>query len=71
MSLTSAFKLLVDLKTPAMFSRFRLGQTPHRPYASSRLSAVSVLVALQLFVLRTDEALNYCLKFVERGNIYA
>lgn len=58
---TSTSKLPVDLKIPAVLSSYRLCQTPHRPYASISPFSVSVYATLQLSVLRTDEAVNYCL----------
>ena len=68
MSPTSTFKPLSYSKTPAVFSRYRLCQTPCHPYACIRLSAVSVLAALQLSVLRTETAVNYRLPFVKGGS---
>ena len=68
MSPTSTFKLLIDSKTASQFPRYRLCQTPCRPYASIRPSSVSAYAASQLSVRCTDESVNYCLPAVQSPN---
>ena len=68
MSPTSTFKRLIDSKTAPQFPRYRLCQTPCRPYASIRPSSVSAYAASQLSVHNTDEAVNYCLPAIQNQN---
>ena len=65
MSLILTFKLLIYSKTAPQFPRYRLCQTPCRPYASIRPSSVSAYAASQLSVRCTDESVNYCLPAVQ------
>ena len=68
MSLKLTSKPLIDSKTAPQFPRYRLYQTPCRPYASIRSSSVSAYAASQLSVCWTDESVNYCLSAIQSPN---
>ena len=55
------FKPLIDSKTALQFPRYRLRRMSCHLYASVQPTASFAYAALRLSVLRTDEAVNYCL----------